>query len=141
MKVGIYFFSQANSVEEAEAEANFLLEIIGDWELSMPVAYDWECLADDYRTVVVDARLLTDCTIAFCDTIKDAGLTPMIYFNPTQAQRMFHIEQVTDYDFWLAMYTDWMTFPYQFHMWQYTNAGTVPGVSGKVDINLLFHHN
>lgn len=141
LKIGAYFFSQAITPEEAVEEAEYLLEKTAKWELDMPLVYDWEYISDTARTANVDRQTLTDCMIAFCERIKAAGKTPMIYFNPTQAQRMFHIEQVTDYDFWLAMYTDWMTFPYQFHMWQYTSEGSVPGVSGKVDINLLFHHN
>lgn len=141
LKIGAYFFSQAISPEEAVEEAQYLLEKTADWELDMPLVYDWEYISEDARTADVDKQTLTNCMIAFCDEIQNAGKVPMIYFNPNHAKRMFHIEQVTDYPFWLAMYTDWMTFPYQFHMWQYTNAGTVPGVSGKVDINLLFHHN
>lgn len=141
LKIGAYFFSQAITPEEAVEEAEFLLEKTADWELDMPLVYDWEYISETARTANVDQQTLTDCMIAFCERIKKAGKTPMIYFNPNQAKRMFHIEQVTDYDFWLAMYTDWMTYPYKFHMWQYTNQGTVPGVSGKVDINLLFHHD
>ena len=141
LKIGAYFFSQAITPEEAVEEAEFLLEKTADWELDMPLVYDWEYISETARTANVDQQTLTDCMIAFCERIKEAGKTPMIYFNPNQAKRMFHIEQVTDYDFWLAMYTDWMTYPYKFHMWQYTNQGTVPGVSGKVDINLLFHHD
>ena len=141
LKIGAYFFSQAITPEEAVEEAEFLLEKTADWELDMPLVYDWEYISETARTADVDQQTLTDCMIAFCERIKEADKTPMIYFNPNQAKRMFHIEQVTDYDFWLAMYTDWMTYPYKFHMWQYTNEGTVPGVSGKVDINLLFHHD
>ena len=141
LKIGAYFFSQATTPEEAVEEAEYLLEKTKDWELSMPLVYDWEYISEEARTANVDQQTLTDCMIAFCQRIQQAGKEPMIYFNPNHAKRMFHIEQVTDYDFWLAMYTDWMTYPYKFHMWQYTNQGTVPGVSGKVDINLLFHHD
>lgn len=140
LKVGAYFFSQAISPEEAVEEAEYLLEKTADWELDMPLVYDWEYISEEARTANVDQQTLTDCMIAFCDRIKEAGKTPMIYFNPNHAKRMFHIEQVVDYDFWLAMYTDWMTYPYKFHMWQYTNEGSVPGVSGQVDINLLFSY-
>lgn len=140
LKIGAYFFSQAITPEEAVEEAEYLLEKTADWELDMPLVYDWEYISETARTAGVDQQTLTDCMIAFCERIKQEGKNPMIYFNPNHAKRMFHIEQVTAYDFWLAMYTDWMTYPYQFHMWQYTNQGSVPGVSGKVDINLLFHH-
>jgi len=138
LKVGAYFFSQAITVEEAVEEANYAMELVRDWELEMPLVYDWECLADDYRTVGVDARLLTDCTIAFCDTVAKAGYAPMIYFNPEQSRKQMYLEELTEYGFWLAMYTDQMEYPYKVDMWQYTNEGTVPGISGNVDINLYF---
>ena len=140
LKVGAYFFSQAISPEEAVEEAEYLLEKTADWELDMPLVYDWEYISEEARTANVDQQTLTDCMIAFCDRILEENKEPMIYFNPNHATRMFHIEQVKDYPFWLAMYTDWMTFPYKFNMWQYTNTGTVPGVKGNVDINLLFRY-
>lgn len=138
LKVGAYFFSQAITVEEAVEEARYAMELVQEWELEMPLVYDWECLADDYRTVGVDARLLTDCTIAFCDTVAQAGYTPMIYFNPNQSRKQMFLEELTGYGFWLAMYSDQMNYPYKVDMWQYTNEGAVPGISGKVDINLYF---
>lgn len=140
LKVGAYFFSQAITPEEAVEEAKYLLEKTAKWELDMPLVYDWEYISQEARTANVDRQTLTDCMIAFCERIKQDGKTPMLYFSPNHADQRFYIEQVTDYDFWLAMYTDWMSYPYQFHMWQYTNQGRVPGVNGNVDINLLFHH-
>ena len=138
LKVGCYFFSQAITVEEAVEEAEYVMDIIADWELDMPLVYDWECLAVDYRTMGVDARLLTDCTKAFCDTVKLAGYEPMVYFNPNQSYKEMYLEELTDYGFWLAMYSDEMNYPYKVDMWQYTNQGTVPGITGNVDINLFF---
>ena len=138
LKVGGYFFSQAISVEEAIEEAHYAMEIADGWELDMPLVYDWECLADDYRTVSVNARLLTDCTKAFCDTVAEAGYDPMIYFNPSQSRKQMYLEELTEYGFWLAMYSEEMNYPYKVDMWQYTNKGSVPGIKGDVDINLFF---
>ena len=138
LRVGVYFFSQATSVAEAEEEANFLLEIIDGWQLTMPVAYDWECLADDYRTVDVDSRTVTDCAIAFCQVMEAAGFDSMVYFNPSQSRTQMHLEELVDYGFWLAMYSESMTYEYKVDMWQYTNQGAVPGIKGKADINLYF---
>jgi GH25 family lysozyme M1 (1,4-beta-N-acetylmuramidase) len=98
LKVGGYFFSQAITVEEAVEEARYAMEIVRDWNMEMPLVYDWECLADDYRTVDVDTRLLTDCTIAFCDTVAQAGYTPMIYFNPDQSRKQMFLAELTQYE-------------------------------------------
>ena len=92
------------------------------------------------RTANVDARTLTDCMLAFCKRIEEGGRDAMVYFNTEQSMIMFNIEEVTEYPFWLAMYSDWMTYPYKIHMWQYTNKGKVPGIQGNVDINLAFSY-
>ena len=141
LKVGAYLFSQAISVEEAQEEARYIMELTKDWELDMPLVYDWECLAEDYRTVGVDARMLTDYSIAFCETVEAAGFDAMIYFNPNQSHKQMYLEELTGYGFWLAMYSDQMDYPYKVDMWQYTNQGSVPGISGNVDINLYFPYD
>lgn len=141
LKVGAYLFSQAISVEDAREEARYILDVTQNWELDMPLVYDWECLADDYRTVGVDARQLTDYTIAFCDTVEAAGYDAMVYFNPSQSRKQMYLAELTQYGFWLAMYTDQMEYPYKVDMWQYTNEGAVPGINGNVDINLYFPYD
>ena len=138
LEAGVYFFSQAISVEEAVEEAEFVLQLIEGWDLQMPVVYDWECLAEDYRTVGVDSRTLTDCTKAFCNRIRQAGYEPMVYFNPSQSRTQLILAELVDYKFWLAMYSDYMTYEYKVDMWQYTNQGSVPGIKGNADINLWF---
>ena len=138
LKVGAYFFSQAISPEEAVEEAEYLMELIRDWELEMPLVYDWEYISEEARTGQVDRQTVTDCMLSFCDRVTREGHSAMIYFNPEHSRDLFHIEQIVDYPFWLAMYTDWMTYPYKIDMWQYTDQGTVPGIEGSVDINLYF---
>lgn len=138
LKVGVYFFSQAITAEEAAEEARFILSITRDWDLDMPVVYDWERMEGNSRTANTDRRTVTDCMLAFCREVEAAGRTPMVYFNPDHAESMFYIEEVTQYKFWLAYYTDWMTFPYEVNMWQYTSTGKISGVNGTVDLNLFF---
>ena len=82
--------------------------------------------------------MLTDCTKAFCNTVDAAGYDSMVYFNPDQSRKQMYLEELVDYGFWLAMYSDHMTYEYKVDMWQYTCTGTVPGISGNVDINLFF---
>ena len=138
LKVGAYFFSQAITPEEARDEAIYAMRIIQDWELDLPLVYDWEYVSEEARTANVDARLLTDCTIAFCQEVERGGYDSMIYFNPTQAHKQMFLEELTGYRFWLAMYDTVMNYPHKVDMWQYTNRGYVPGINGNVDINLWF---
>ena len=138
LKVGAYFFSQATSAEEAQQEADFLLQQICDWELDMPVVYDWENMGAGSRTENVDTKTLVDCTVAFCEIIRRTGRTPMVYFNPDQSEDPYYLQSLKQYDFWLAFYTEEMTFPHRVDMWQYTDCGTVPGIDAPVDLNLYF---
>lgn len=137
VQVGGYFFSQAITPEEAVEEAEFVLELIKDWKFEMPIVYDWE-QAGGTRTVNMDPRTLTECAKAFCQTIEDAGYDAMVYFNRNMAYYEIYLEELTQYDFWLAMYESPMDFPYKIDMWQYTSAGSVPGINGNVDLNLYF---
>lgn len=141
LKVGAYFFSQSITVEEAVEEAQFLLDAVKDWDVKLPLVYDWEYVGGEARTRKMDARTLTDMTKAFCDTIADAGYQPMLYFGRSQSTDLLHLEELVDYPFWLAMYSTIMDYPYKIHMWQYTDTGSVPGISGNVDINLLFTYD
>lgn len=138
LKVGGYFFSQSITVEEAVEEAQYALEKVKNWDVQMPIAYDWEYVDSKARTGAMDSRTLTDMTKAFCDTIRDAGYETMIYFGRSQSTDMLILEELLDYPFWLAYYTTVMNYPYKVDMWQYTETGAVPGISGNVDMNLLF---
>ena len=140
IKVGVYFFAQAINPEEAREEAEFVLEAIKDWEIQMPVVYDWEYVDETARTAELDARTLTDCTIAFCETVQKAGYEPMIYFNRDQSHKQMYMEELINFGFWLAMYDQVMDYPYKIDMWQYSCTGSVPGIAGDVDMNLYFEY-
>lgn len=137
MPIGAYFFSQATSMNEVQEEINFMLEILGDYQLDYPIVLDWEIAnPTEGRTINVTRRELTDMLLYFCDEMAHKGFQPMVYFNWTQASQMIYLNELENYPFWLALYQDRMTFPYQIEMWQYTSEGTVPGIEGDVDINL-----
>lgn len=136
--VGAYFFSQAVSVDEAKAEAAYALGILKGFSLDLPLVYDWEYVSGSARTANVDRRTLTDCTLAFCQAVEAAGYAPMVYFNTAQITQQLVAEEIDRYPWWLAKYDPAMAFPCKVDMWQYTNQGSVPGIAGMVDINLMF---
>ena len=142
LDVGVYFFSQAITPEEAEEEAYFVMELLEPYRehITMPVVFDWEHVSDSKaRTANLrDPDILTDCTLAFLQTVEAGGYRPMVYFNRTQSWKYLNLEELKEYEFWLAAYTQRMEFPYKVHMWQYTDKGTVPGVKGNCDINVYF---
>ena len=47
-------------------------------------------------------------------------------------------EELQRYDFWYAYYGEKLRYPYEFSMWQYTDAGKIDGISGNVDFNISF---
>lgn len=138
LKVGAYFFSQAVTPDEALEEAIFVLDAIRDWELDLPLVFDWEYMGDHARTAQVDRETVMACIRTFYDRTVQAGWQPMIYFNPYHAEYFLDLEALADYPFWLALYTDQMDYAYQVDMWQYTSEGSVPGINTPVDINLWF---
>ena len=137
--VGIYFFSQALTPEEAEEEAHTVLSQLADYQIDYPIYYDWEPISDENaRTATISATEITSCAQRFCQTVEAAGYRAGVYFNLAMAQNYYHLIDLEDYEFWLAEYQDVPTYPYTFGMWQYTNEGSVPGVTGNVDMNLCF---
>lgn len=143
LKIGAYFFSQAISIEEALEEAAFVLELLDGLKLDMPIVFDWEPIGDSARTGHMDAKTLNACAIAFCEAVKAAGYEPMVYFNIDLSSRLLSLTEMQEqgYHFWLAMYSNQMTFPYQVDMWQYSDGGSVPGIQGDVDLNLFFTYD
>jgi GH25 family lysozyme M1 (1,4-beta-N-acetylmuramidase) len=139
INIGIYFFSQSNSIEEAEEEARYTLDIIKNCNITYPVAYDWEPVEEEKsRTFPVNYLQLTESAIKFCDIIKEAGYTPIVYANRSQALNYYDMEKISQYDLWLAEYFDEPEYPYEFTMWQYTSEGKIDGIEGRVDLNICF---
>ncbi len=81
LQVGVYFYSQAITTAEAREEAQFVLDHLGGYEITYPVIFDWEQSSEAERTASLDNTALTDCAIAFCDTIEARGYRAGCYFN------------------------------------------------------------
>ena len=138
LKVGVYFYSQALDEGEALREARFCLDFLDGEALDLPVVFDWEYAGEDTRSAEMTRDALMACTRTFCREVEEGGYEAMIYFNPHIAENLLTLEELQEYPFWLAMYTDQMSWPYAVDMWQYTATGSVPGISGDTDINLWF---
>lgn len=140
LSVGVYFFSQAVTEEEAREEAEFLLSLIAPYDVTYPVVFDWERQdKENSRTRETGGETMTACTIAFCEAVEAAGYLPMVYFSPSKGYTELDLKELLDWPFWLAHYTpDWQftSFRYDFAMWQYADDGQVPGIGGKVDLNI-----
>lgn len=139
MDVGVYFFSQAVNETEAIEEANFVLEKIAPYPVTYPIVLDVEEVNDSAaRTANLTREERTKCAVAFLETIRNAGYTPMIYGNLKSFFHMLDFEQVKDYERWFAFYDTDIYFPYDVSIWQYTDKGAVDGINGNVDLNIMF---
>lgn len=137
LKVGVYFYSQALTSEEAIEEAAFVVSALENRSLDFPVVFDWEYVDNaEARTKDMTSEQITQCAISFCKTIKDNGYLPMIYFNREIGYFEYNLALVDEFDFWLAEYSSYPTFIYEYTMWQYTDSGTVNGIDGRVDLNV-----
>lgn len=136
---GIYFFSQANSEKEAKAEADFVVKNLGGTALEYPVAFDSEEVAmglDQARTSGLDDDAMTAITNAFCKRVEKAGYRSIVYGNQIDLARLKH-EQLDGRAIWWAEYdAEEPTATMDIAMWQYSNAGTVAGISTEVDMDI-----
>ena len=140
LDVGVYIFSQAISEAEAIEEADKVISMLRGYRLTLPVVFDWENVSSSSaRTKGISVQQLTNCAIAFAERVKDYGYTPAIYFNQQLGYAFYDLAQITAYDWWLADYNAVPAFYYGgYQMWQYTSSGTVPGIKGRVDMNVMF---
>ena len=136
--VGVYFYSQAIDTQEAREEAQWCLDFLAGEPLDLPVVYDWEYVSPSARTGGMDRKTLTECAKTFCTAIESGGYQPMVYFNKHISQDLLDLEALAEYPFWLAQYNDQLDYPHQVDFWQYTEEGSVPGIEGDVDIDLMF---
>ncbi|MBQ1410959.1 MAG: glycoside hydrolase family 25 protein [Oscillospiraceae bacterium] len=137
LSVGAYFYSQAVSESEAREEAAFVLRQLDGVPLELPVFFDWE-EASEGRTGGKANSEVGAWALAFCEAITAGGYQAGVYFNQQYGYSIMHLEQLTDYSFWIAEYEDNQSFGFQTDFWQFTGQGHVDGIDMVVDMNLMY---
>ena len=138
LNVGVYFFSQAVTRKEAKEEARFVVKNLRRKKIDYPVAFDMEDTKDEDRHEELTRKKRTEMADVFCQVIEENGYDAMIYAYPHWVYTKVDYTRLTRYNMWLAHYTTYSTYPFHYLMWQYTDKGKVPGISGKVDRDILF---
>jgi len=144
LKVGLYYFSQAINEREAVEEASAAIAIARKHGISVgyPIAIDIEYSngARNGRADNISGATRTAVAVAFCNTIASAGYTPMIYASKSWFENpgYLNIGQLGPYKIWLAHWTEQTNYKGKIDMWQYTSSGSVPGISGRVDMNISY---
>ena len=132
VKVGVYIYSLATTPEMAVDEANFVLDLIHDYPVSYPVAFDME----DSTQGALSKDELAAIANAFCSRISQAGYYPVIYANDNWLANKLDMSKM-DYPVWVARYSAKPAYQNPV-MWQATSTGAVNGISGNVDIDFQF---
>ena len=139
IKTGIYFFTQAVNEDEAREEAQFVLENIEGYSVECPIVLDVETVGSaNGRADNLTIEERTNIAIAFCEAVKQAGYTPMVYGNIKCFTKLLDLSRLEEYEKWYAFYDDYMYLPYEVSCWQYTEKGRVSGITGRVDMNISY---
>ena len=145
IKVGVYYFTEALTTSEAKEEAKFCIDKIKDYDITLPVAIDYEYPTDGSKPVgrMYNAKLSKSAATAnvkaFCAAVKDAGYTPLVYANKSDFSSLIDGASIgKSYKVWLANYTTKTTYANKYEYWQYTSSGKVNGITGKVDCNFWY---
>lgn len=141
--IGVYMFSQAVTTAEAEAEAEYILERIKGYPISLPVVMDYEFAGGStgrLKAAGLSKAAATNICNAFCDKVKAAGYTPMVYADKNMLTNYLNASGLTS-AVWLAHYTSrYQATDYagDFDYWQFTSSGQVSGINGNVDLNFRY---
>ena len=146
LKVGVYIFSQAINVEEAEEEADYILKMIKGYNVDLPVVLDYEYTAGDAgrlqkaKNKGMTDRQRTDVCLAFCKKVEEAGYDAMVYANRSMLKDDLYADEIdAEYEIWLAEWGKKAYYDNDYTYWQYTSDGTVDGVpSQRVDLNVRY---
>ena len=135
IKVGIYFYSYARNAEEGKEQAQYVIDNIKKYDITFPVAYDWESYST-WNDLGISLFDLQSAANAFQDEVRKAGYTPIHYGSKNYLNAFW---QPIKYDTWLAHYTKGTSdYDKDYKMWQLCNNGLVDGISGDVDIDVYY---
>lgn len=134
LKVGAYFFSYSNKIEEVDTEINYVLEKLRGKEIDLFVSYDWENWKL-FKNANMNFTDLNKMAEKFIIAMNNNGYKGMNYGSKSYLEAIWDIDK---YDTWLAHYNKETTYSRPFKIWQISDEGSVPGINGLVDVNILF---
>ena len=137
MPYGFYHYSYAMDVAGAEQEADFCLELIAGTAPQYPVAFDME----ENTQAALGKAVCTDMAIAFCNKIRAAGYTPMLYTNLNWATNYIDMTRIdaAGIDVWMAQYNIQCDYKGAHTMWQYSSKAVIDGITANTaDMNWCY---
>lgn len=140
MDIGLYFYTQAISTQEAVEEANYVLDKIQGYTIKYPIVIDTEQADPSERSRNLSKESRTNIMKAFCDRVNQAGYKGQIYASKCWFAERLNVNDILNYDKWVAEYSgaERTSFAYPYSVWQYTSKGSVNGIRGNVDKNKCY---
>lgn len=148
LDLGVYWFSYAYSVDMAYMEGKYAAMAVQKklGSRCIPIAYDLEYDSVTYaakKGVKIGRAEATQYAIAFLKAVQECGYRPMIYTNIDYLKRYFDWDAirkaVPDTMLWLAQWRDTKPTAYDdISVWQYSSSGSVPGINGRVDMDIIY---
>lgn len=133
LDTGLYLYSYARTTEASRASALRFIEMARGYELTMPLVLDLEDV-NVYQPL--GREQTTRVAAVFLETLEEAGYYAMLYSNTYFANHYIDMSQLSAYDFWVADYTDWLSYTGPYGIWQYTDRGVIDGIEDRVDLNI-----
>ncbi len=135
LDVGVYIYTTANTEEEARMNARWIVEHLNGQELDFPVVFDWESFShfQQYEMSIHDLNMLF---LAFADELEQSGYSAMLYSSRNFLQNFWYEQK--EYPVWLAHYTRETDYEGEYVMWQMSSKGRIHGITGDVDLNILY---
>ena len=128
---GVYIYSYATSWSQLNSEVSHVKRLLKGHNPSYPVYIDME----DNSTIGLGRNTLTQFAKSFCDQINSAGYTAGVYANLNWWNNYLYASQLDNYERWVAQYNSSCWYEGDYSLWQYSSSGSVPGISGNVDMN------
>ncbi|MCR5516624.1 MAG: glycoside hydrolase family 25 protein [Lachnospira sp.] len=151
LKVGVYFYSTATTEAEAIEEANWVLAKLSEYGVSinLGIAFDYEGFTNSsHRIYGLSTSQRTANAMAFLNKISSSGYTAIFYSNTNSLNNYLNASTISaSYKVWVAQFLDAGVYPNitnpsysgAYSFWQYTNSGSVSGISGNVDLDVCYY--
>lgn len=134
LPVGIYFYSYAKTVEQATEQAEWVTEQLSDYEIDLPIAFDWESWTS-FNTTGMSFYTINKVANTFLNKITDNGYKAMLYGSESYLKDIWYPSK---YDTWLAHYIAKTNYDGDYFLWQMCDTGIVDGIDNYVDINIMY---
>lgn len=135
IKVGGYLYTYAFNEAEADDELAVLLPALKGKQFEYPIFVDVE---DPLLYQNCSREQITATTKYLCSKIAEAGFYPAVYTYANFIKNYINIDELAEYDLWIADYTAPVDYVGDYTMWQYTSDGGVNGISGRVDMDYSY---